>query len=108
MKLLPKSWSMDTLGDLLQMAGVGAMALGVGVSHGIAAAIAVFALGMPILTIQRHMREQLGLNRQFVDALGAVRNTLHAQQQAEQMRVEALRDLHGVLKRVAEEGITRE
>lgn len=105
---LPFGWTVETLVDLTGYAGVGLMSLGVGIQYGTTGAIAVFALGLPILAIQRHLREQNRINYMLLDSLHGVHMLLQGQHIGERMSVEALRDLHALLKRVADEGITRE
>lgn len=101
-------WLLQHGVDLVGFLGVGLMALGVGIQYSTTGAIAVFALGLPILSIQRHMRESIVLDRMALDALIHVRMCLHEQQKGERLTLEMVRDLHKLLKRIADEGITRE
>lgn len=105
---LPFGWTVEALTDVVQFLGVGLMALGVGIQYSTTGAIAVFALGLPILGIQRHMREQARLNLLLLQALQGMSATVYHQHASERMQVEVIRDLHALLKRVADEGITRE
>ncbi|WP_223518434.1 hypothetical protein [Pseudomonas sp. BF-R-21] len=105
---LPFGWTGETVATIVSYGGVGLMALGVGIQFGPTGAIAVFALGLPILAIQRHMREQIRVNYMLLQAVHGVHVMLQCQQLNEGMRAEALRDLHALLKRVADEGITRD
>lgn len=102
---LPFGWTPDTLHDIGQFFGVGLMALGVGIQYSIVGAIAVFALGLPILTIQQHMREQRELNRLMLIAIQGVHIRL---EMSDKLRLETMHDLRVLLKRIADEGITRE
>lgn len=80
--------------DLGGYFGIGLMALGVGMENSTAGAIAVFALGLPILEIKRHMREQLQLNLMVLHALRDISVTMQERRKSH--------------TRIAEEGITRE
>lgn len=104
---LPFGWTGETVATIVSYGGVGLMALGVGIQFGPTGAIAVFALGLPILAIQRHMHEQNRMNLMLLQAVHGLHMVLQAQCASEGMRVEALRDLHALLKRLADEGITR-
>jgi hypothetical protein len=105
---LPFGWTVDTLTDIVQFGGVGLMALGVGINYDLTGAIAVFALGLPILTIQRHMREQKHLNLLTLQAIQAMHMRFEAQTMGDKLTLEMVRDLHKLLKVIAEEGITRD
>lgn len=105
---LPFGWTAETLGDIVQFGGVGLMALGVGIQYNLTGAIAVFALGLPILTIQRHMRERHVMDCMTLDALIQVRRALQSQQEGEKLALEVVRDINALLKRIADEGITRD
>ena len=105
---LPFGWTSETVGQIISYAGVGLMALGVGIEYGTVGAIAVFALGLPILGIQQRMREQAHLNLLVLDALRSLEMAMQNQRISERLSLEVSRELHALLKRVAEEGITRE
>ena len=101
-------WMQEHGSDVVGFFGVGMMALGVGIQHSLTGAIAVFALGLPILSINRHMKTQSELNLLTLEAIRAMHMCLGGQQAAERMTVDMVRDLHKLLKRIADEGITRE
>lgn len=105
---LPFGWTSETVGTLLSYAGVGLMALGVGIEYGPTGAIAVFALSLPILAIQQHLRQQVHLNALLLDAMQSIEMAMQNQRISERLSLETSRELHALLKRVAEEAITRE
>lgn len=105
---LPFGWSHETLGTIISYTGVGIMALGVGMEYSLTGAIAVFALGLPILAIQQHMRAQEQHNRLVLHALIALQHGMDIQVTGQKLARASMADVRDLLKRIADEGITRE
>lgn len=105
---LPFSLTAETVGTIISYLGIGVMALSFGYTYGPSAAIAAFALGVPILSIQRHMRHQIDINHMTVQLLAAVNESMRLQMASEKLTRAAVNDVRQLLTRVAEEGITRE
>jgi hypothetical protein len=105
---LPFGWSHETLGTIISYAGVGFMALGVGMEYSLTGAIAVFALGLPILAIQQHMRAQQMHNMLVLQALVALQHGMEVQVTGHKLARASMAEVRDLLKRIADEGITRE
>lgn len=108
MRLLTKEWWATHAMDIGNFIGIGLMALGVGMNYSVTGAVAVFALGLPILEIKRHMREQIEVNQLTLLAIQALQLGLRLQHSTDRQTAEMLVDVRDLLKRISEEGITRE
>lgn len=100
--------SSEAISDVVSYIGVGLMALGVGTVYSWPGAVAVFALGLPIVEIQRHMRWQREMNMVLLQALRGINAAFSAQVQSEKVTLEMVSSVHALLRRLADEGITRE